>query len=160
VNVIFFIAVLLSMSHLRTLFVALLCVPFILLASGAGCSMLTGAETDDQQAEYLVADVDSIDAPSQIAPSDTLRVRLVGTVGSDGCHSFERFDVGRSSGRLTLMPIVKHTTGEGIACTEAIVPLNRTYTAPPPFAEGSLTVTVPQPDQPDVTTSVRVTDGQ
>ena len=151
-----FIAVLRSMSHPRTLLVALLCVPFVLLASGAGCSMLTGAETDGQQLEYLVASVDSIDAPSQIAPSDTLRVRLVGTVGPDGCHSFERFDVERSSGRLTLMPIVKRTTGEGIACTQAIVPLNRTYTAPPPFAEGTLTITAPQSDRPDVTASVEV----
>lgn len=149
------------MMSLRTIAVALLSGPVLLLAGGAGCSTLTGSESeDDRSVEYLVADVDSIDAPGQIAPSDTLKVRMRGTVGPNSCYGFDGFDASRATSQLTITPIVAHTTADNIACATVIVPLDRTYTAAPPFASGTLTVTVPQSDRPDVTTTVEVTDGQ
>jgi hypothetical protein len=144
--------------HLRLLFVVFSTVVFGLVAGGAGCTTLTG--TEGQPVEYLTAEVDSLVAPARIAPTDTLKVRMRGTVGPNSCYQFERFSVTRSTDRLTVTPVVRHTTAADVACLTVVVPLNRTYVAAPPFAEGSLTVTVPQPDQPDVTTSVRVTDGQ
>jgi hypothetical protein len=119
--------------------------------------MLTGTGGEDApQVEYLVAGVDSLTVPSQIAPTDTLTVRMQGTVGPNSCYGFEEFDVARSTGQLRVTPVVAHTIADNIACAMAVEPLDRTYTAPPPFAEGTLTITVPQSDQPAVTASVTV----
>lgn len=131
----------------------------VLFGSGFGCSMLTNSEDeneDEREVEFLAAEVDSIDAPAQIAPSDTLSVQFYGTVGPNGCYSLDRFDEERSSGRLTVTPVVKHVVEEAIGCTMAIVPLEATYRAAPPFDEGELTIEVPQSDQADVTATVEV----
>jgi hypothetical protein len=148
------------MMSLRTLFAVLLSGTALLVGGGAGCSMLTGAggESEARQVEFLVAEVDSLDVPAQIAPTDTLAVRMKGTIGPNSCYGFEAFDVARSTGRLRVTPVVAHSTADNIACAMAVEPLDRTYTAAPPFAEGTLTVTVPQPDRPDVTASVTITD--
>lgn len=144
------------MTFLRTVFVVLISGIIVLPLGGAGCSIL-GGDGDDRREETLVAKVDSVIVPSRIAPTDTLRVRMRGSVGPNSCYRFEEFDVLRATGRLTITPVVVRTTADDIACATVVVPLNRTYTAAPPFDEGTLTITVPQPDQPDVTTSVDVT---
>jgi hypothetical protein len=147
------------MSPLRTVVVVFALGTVALVGGGAGCSMLTNADGDTNDAvERDIAEVDSLHAPAQIASSDTLSMRLTGTVGPDGCHSFGGFDVERTAERLTVTPVVRHRTGQ--MCTQAIVPLDETYAAAPPFAEGTLTVVVPQPqaDRPDVTATVEVTE--
>jgi len=100
--------------------------------------------------------VDSVAVPAQISPTDTLRVEMKGTVGPNSCYRFEKFDVVRSTGRLTITPIVAHTTADDILCATVVVPLTRTYTHGPPFGAGTLTITIPQSDQPDVTATVEV----
>lgn len=133
-----------------------------LVVGGAGCSMLSNADsTPDEESETGIAEVDSIEAPTQIASSDTLTVQFYGTVGPNGCYSFDGFETEKHDGRLTITPVVQYRGGEGMMCTMAIVPLEETYTAAPPFEEGSLTLEVPQPDGPDVTATVEVTrDGR
>jgi len=119
--------------------------------------MLTGVGSNEApQVEYLVAAVDSLTVPSQIAPTDTLTVRMRGTIGPNSCYGFEEFDVARSTGQLRVTPVVAHATGENINCAMMVESLDRTYTAAPPFAEGTLTITVPQSDRPAVTASVTV----
>jgi len=145
------------MSSLRAVAAVFALGTVALVGGGAGCSMLTNSDDDpDDAVERGVAEVDSLHAPAQIAASDTLLLRLTGTVGPNGCYAFDGFDVERAGGRLTVTPGVVHRTGQ--ACTQAIVPLDETYAAAPPFAEGTLTVVVPQPDRPDVTTTVEVTE--
>lgn len=123
--------------------------------------MLANSDTDEgRQVEALVAEVDSVDAPDKIASSDTLTVQFYGTVGPNGCYSFDRFDVERSGSRLIVTPVVEHRRGEDIACTMAIVPLDVTYTAEPPFDVGTLTIEVPQPEDSNVTTAVEVTNDE
>lgn len=124
----------------------------VLIGGGFGC--LTGANVDDRRDEFVVAEVDSIEVPSRIAPSDTLSVDLYGTVGPNGCYSLDRIKEERPAGTVTLTPIVRHRTGG--FCTMAIVPLDATYDVPPPFEDGTLDIVVPQPDQPDVTATVTV----
>jgi hypothetical protein len=143
------------MIDLRPLFVVLFAGAAVLLSGGFGCSTLTGSE-DGRTVEHLVATVDSLDAPARISPSDTLSVRLRGTVGPNSCYTFDRFDVDRSADRLTVTPVVEHVTKEGTACLTVVIPLSRTYKAAPPFKSGSLTIAVPQPDRPDVTATVEV----
>lgn len=147
------------MMRPRTLLATFLACTVALLGSGAGCSTLTGTE-EERAVEHLVAEVDSLDVPAQIASSDTLSIRLSGTVGPNGCYSFDRFDTERSTDRLTVTPVVEHVTGEGFACTMAIVPLDATFAAAPPFEEGVITIAVPQSDRPDVTATVQVTSGE
>lgn len=147
-----------TMRSLRVLFGILALGTVAVVGGGAGCSMLTNADDDSSPTvEQGVATVDSLHAPARVAPSDTLSLRLTGTVGPNGCYSFDGFDVERSPDRLRIVPVVTQQTGEGLMCTQAIVPLDEVYAAAPPFAEGPLTVVVPQPDRPDVTATVDVT---
>jgi hypothetical protein len=124
----------------------------VLVGGGFGCS--AGSNVDDRGVEFVVAEVDSIEVPSRIAPSDSLSVHLYGTVGPNGCYSLDRIKEERSAGTVTLTPVVRHRTGG--FCTMAIVPLDATHDVPPPFEEGTLDLVVPQPDQPDVTATVTV----
>ncbi len=119
---------------------------------GFGCS--TGAQPEEGETEYLVADVDSLGVPAHIAPSDTLSVHIVGTVGPNGCYSLDRIEEERSEGQLTLTPVVRHVTDR--MCTMALVPLEETYEVAPPFEEGTLQVVVPQTEEADVTATVDV----
>jgi hypothetical protein len=145
------------MHFLRLFFGILLLGTVAFVSGGAGCSMLTNSSDDtDDAVERGVAEVDSLHAPDQIATSDTLSLRLTGTVGPNGCHSFDGFDVERSEGQLTVTPMVVHRGGQ--MCTQAIVSLDETYAAAPPFSAGTLTVVIPQPDRPDVTATVEVTE--
>jgi len=144
------------MRPLRLFLVAVALGTVALVGGGAGCSMFTNADDESSPTvEQDVATVDSVYAPAHIAASDTLSLRLTGTVGPNGCHSFDGFDVERADDQLTITPVVEHRTGQ--MCTQAIVPLDETYAAAPPFTEGTLIVVVPQPDRPDVTVAVEVT---
>lgn len=123
--------------------------------------MLSNTESDSgQEPGNLVAEVQRIDVPAQIAPSDTLAVQFYGTVGPNGCYSFARFDVERTTSRLTITPKVQYRGGDDVMCTMAVVPLEETYRAAPPFSEGTLTLVVPQTDGAAVTETVEVVRGE
>ncbi len=143
------------MMRLHTLFVILLAGAIAAFGSGVGGSALTDGE-DKRERDHGVAQVDSLDVPARISPSDTLAIRLTGTVGPNGCYSFSGFEVDRSPDRLSVTPVVTRVTADDVMCTMAIVPLDETYTAAPPFEEGELIVVVPQPDRPDVTKTLEV----
>lgn len=140
----------------RTILVVLLGGLIAAASSGAGCSAISESDSNGD-VDTLIADVDSIEVPTHISSSDTLPVTLYGRVGPNGCYSFDRFEVKRSPGTLLLRPMVRHRTGDDLVCTMAIVPLEETYRAPPPFSEETWTITVPQPDGEDVSSTVEVT---
>lgn len=140
----------------------------MVLGGGPGCTSAahTNEPSPSPTAEAATADttaldtatVDRIDAPSQIAVSDTLTVHLYGSIGPNGCYSLARIDEDRSPDHITLTPLVQPPTGQDRACTMAIVPLDEAYTLAPPFEAGPLTVTVPQTNRSAVTVTVEVTD--
>lgn len=136
---------------LHALFIAFLLGTIALAGSGFGCS--TNALSEDEQ-NFTVAEVDSLDVPAQISSTDTLSVHFYGTVGQNGCYSLDHIEEDRSAGEVTLIPVVRHRTG--VACTMAIVPLDARYRVLPPFEEGTLEILVPQPEAPDVTATVTV----
>jgi hypothetical protein len=150
------------MRSLHSVLVATFAGLVVLVGGGAGCSMLSNAESgSDEGSGTGIAEVDRIDAPEQIAATDTLTVQFYGTVGPNGCYSFNRFETERSGSQLTVTPRVQYRGGEDTMCTMAIVPLEETYRAEPPFESGPLTIKVPQPDGADVTATVEVTaDGR
>ncbi len=132
------------------------------LFGGASCGS-TAATTSQPTAPTDASALDTarvarIDAPDRIAPSDTLRVHLSGTVGPNGCYSLARIDEARAPGRVTFTPLVRPPTADDQACTMAIVPLDTTHAASPPFEPGRLAVGGPQGDQPAATDTVTVTD--
>jgi hypothetical protein len=128
----------------------------VLVAGGSGCAALSGANPPDEADDPRVATVDSVEVPARIAPTDTLAVRLRGTVGPNGCYALDRLRADRTDGRLTLTPLVQYRGGPNAMCTMQVVPLDETHRAAPPFDEGVLTVTVPQPDGPARTATVTV----
>lgn len=139
----------------HTILVVLFIGTIAITSSGAGCSTVSGSTPGDE-VDTVVADVDNIEVPEHISPSDTLVVRFSGRVGPNGCYSFDRFDVERTAGRLTITPVVRHRTGDDIMCTMAIVPLDETCRVAPPFSEGTWTVTVPQPEGENISSTVEV----
>lgn len=138
----------------------------IFALGSAGCS--GGTETSrsasrrvvSQAPSSLIAEVDSIEAPARIGTTDTLAVRLQGTVGPNGCYSFNRMATERSPGQVRLVPLVNRTARGDAMCTMAIVPLDETVRLDPPFGAGTLTITVPQPNRENVATTVTVTDAE
>lgn len=134
----------------------------VLVGGGVGCS---GTEEparepsrgiDSPSPSSLIAEVDSVKAPDRIATTDTLTVRLLGTVGPNGCYSFARMAVERSTRQVRLVPLVNRTARGDAMCTMAIVPLDEIVRLEPPFEPGTLTITVPQPDRTDRTVSLEV----
>jgi len=136
----------------------------IVVLGSAGCSggdQSTGSGDPTrtvvpQAPSSLMAEVDSIEAPSRIGTTDTLSVRLQGTVGPNGCYSFNRMATERSPRQVRLVPLVQRASRSDAACTMALVPLDETVRVDPPFVPGTLTITVPQPNRANVVTTVEV----
>ncbi len=133
-----------------------------LLGGGASCGSIASssppsAVTGDASA-LDTARVGRVDVPARIAPTDTLRIHLSGTVGPNGCYSLARIEAVRAPGQVTVTPLVQPPTADDQACTMAVVPLDTTYAANPPFEPGRLSITVPQRDRSPVTDTITVTD--
>jgi hypothetical protein len=153
------------LSRLPRAFVpAVLCLA-LLACGGTDTARTPMAQSPDPQSspssppDGPLAQVDRMDVPDRIAPTDTLLVQLSGTVGPNGCYSLDRIETERGPGQVTLRPVVQPPTDEDQMCTMALVPLDTTHQVPPPFEAGTLSVTVPQEDGPAVTDSVEVADG-
>ena len=150
------------MRRRHVLFWGIVVAGMIIALGSAGCSggtevARTGGRTVVPQApSTLIAGVDSIKVPARIAATDTLAVRLQGTVGPNGCYSFNRMAIERSPRQVRLVPLVQQTTGSDAACTTALVPLDETVRVDPPFVLGTLTITVPQPNRANVAVTVQV----
>ncbi|PSQ97780.1 MAG: hypothetical protein BRD55_01170 [Bacteroidetes bacterium SW_9_63_38] len=133
-----------------------------LMPVGVGCTSgettvrTTSRAVAPQAPSALIAEVDSIEAPSRMKTADTLSVRLRGTVGPNGCYSFHRTAIERESNRVRLVPLVRRASQN--ACTTALVPLDETVRVKPPFEPDPLTITVPQPNRTNVTATVSVAD--
>ncbi|MFP4227496.1 MAG: hypothetical protein ACLFTE_01560 [Salinivenus sp.] len=128
-----------------------------LVGLGATCSAAqeeAGGSDPTPDSDTLLAQVDTVEAPDRIAPSDTLHLRLRGTVGPNGCYSLVRVERERTPTEVTLRPVVRHSDQD--VCTMAVVPLNEVVAVPPPFQDGSLRLVVPQTDRPAIRTTVRV----
>lgn len=137
-------------------------VGLLLVGTGASCGSTASSGPPAPAAPAAstldTARVDRVDVPARLAASDTLHVHLSGTVGPNGCYSLARIDETRTSGRLTLTPLVQPPTDDDQACTMAMVPLDTTHAVAPPFEPGPLSLTIPQSSRPAVTASVEVTD--
>ena len=152
------------LSPLRTFVPAALCLA-LFACGGADTARAPMPQSPDPQpspqspTDGPLAQVDRVDVPDRIAPTDTLPVQLSGTVGPNGCYTLARIETERGPGAVTLYPVVDPPADDDRPCTMALVPLDTTYRVPPPFEAGTLSVTVPQEDGPAVTDTVEVTEG-
>lgn len=93
--------------------------------------------------DYFIVKVDSLTAPDTISTDDTLEIKLSGTIGPDGCHSFDRFVSSRYSHKLELSVCGKKV--HSVACPAMVVPLDTTYRVIPPFEPGTFRIEIIQP---------------
>lgn len=123
------------------------------IAFGASCSVIN----NDANTSTFVIKVDSISVPNEVASSDTLVIRPFGTVGPDGCHSFERFEASRTSSSLDLKLVGELIERDDIGCADVIVQLDTTYKVPPPL-EGPFKINIFQPDESVLSRTIEVND--
>lgn len=123
--------------------------------AGGGCAGGGAAGTADDRLRP-VAEVNRIEVPDRIGTSDTLTIRLLGTVGPNGCYSLERVAVKRGAERVQITPLVNQDRRQDAMCTMAIVPLDETVRLAPPFGEGRLSVVVLQSEGGSVQNTVEV----
>jgi hypothetical protein len=114
-------------------------VPLIAVLVVASCS----TETETGLGQFLVK-VDSMSHPSFAATSDTITIRLFGTVGPDGCHSFSHFEATRQPLRLDLT--VWGQVSAATACPAVMVYLNGKKYKLVATQQGWLSINVHQPD--------------
>ena len=137
-------------------------IPMLLCAVIAGGGATCSAASDvapspsapETPTDTLLATVDTVQAPARLATTDTLRLRLRGMVGPNGCYSLVRIEKDRTPERVILRPIVRHS-GQSM-CTMAVVSLDETIALAPPFRKGQFRIVVPQTDRPKVRRTIQV----
>jgi len=59
-------------------------------------------KTTEPMISYFVVKVDSLAIPDTISQSDTLKIKLYGTIGNNGNYSFDHYEATRDSFKLNL----------------------------------------------------------
>jgi hypothetical protein len=115
----------------------------------------TGCGAFGTESTRFVIRVDTITAPATIAPSDTLRVRFEGVIGSSGCYRLESIELTQTIKSLDIRFIGENGAGFSVLCTAAISMLDHYEAKVPPIA-GPFVITVRQPDGTTLTRTVAV----
>ena len=98
--------------------------------------------------------VDSIVLADTIQAGDTLEIEFFGTIGTNGCVSFERFDTVFSQNSVFIKAIGK-SSGAGV-CPTIMVYLDGTILKIVNLTEGEFTIKVSQPDDTELVETVVV----
>ncbi|MEJ2184953.1 MAG: GerMN domain-containing protein [Gemmatimonadota bacterium] len=77
--------------------------------------------------------VDSLITPDTLAPGQSLRVRVKGSVGPTSCDTFDHVERYRSETGVTLVLWARRRYADD--CTASPVPLDTTFVEAPPFAD-------------------------
>ncbi len=98
-------------------------IPFVLLNIFVmlGC----GVETEEPEFDYFIVKVDSIKHQQSVLVGDTIVIHLFGTIGTDGCHSFHRFEDYVQPNQLDLTVWGKRARRS--VCPDVMVYLNEKY---------------------------------
>jgi hypothetical protein len=116
----------------------------LLLAFVAGCQDLAQPSTTDTGPVEFIVRVDSMSHPSFAATTDTITIRLFGTVGPDGCHSFSHFEDTWQPLRLDLTVWGQVSAAAG--CPDVMVYLNGKEYKLVATQQGWLSINIQQPD--------------
>jgi hypothetical protein len=102
---------------------------------------------------YFLVRVDSISIPDSISQTDTLKIKLYGTIGNNGNYAFDRFEAERSAHNLSLTVWGKYTKND--YATQALVFLNKEYPISTLYP-GLFKINILQPDSTYLRDSVVV----
>lgn len=97
--------------------------------------------------------LDSIVAPGTHPADSAMTVSFYGTVGPDGCHRLDRYELEKTPSRLDVT--VWGVEREGAVCTQAIVPLADSISIPAPFTD-PFTIVGHQPSGSERTATVEI----
>ncbi len=119
----------------------------LLALAAATCSSFGPAER-----EYIIH-LDSIAAPRTHPADSAMTVEFYGTVGPNGCHRLDRYELEKTPSRLDVT--VWGVETQNAICTQAIVPLNDSLTVPAPFTD-PFTIVAHQPSGSERTVTVEI----
>jgi hypothetical protein len=119
-------------------FTRMLCAALTLSLSACGRLPAARSDAGAVAPDSMRAVVESVHTVHQVAPGDTLRVRLRGTVGADGSWAADGVDVRRERDRVVLVPRVKRVPGS--VFIQMVIPLD--VTVPLVLAPGDWTLEV------------------
>ncbi len=97
----------------------------------------------EESIQYKVK-VDSIQLPGSVNLGDTVIVRFYGTIASDGCSSFDRFQDLLSDHSVDIMVWARRTRAS--TCPAVMVSLDGRQYSFVPAIRGQFTLTIRQPD--------------
>ncbi|MCK4312043.1 MAG: hypothetical protein KAW88_04845 [Candidatus Cloacimonetes bacterium] len=124
----------------------------IIILIGILFSIFSCTEPDYESYTFIIP-VDSLLIPDSIVLNDTLEIRFFGTIGNNGCYSFEKFESIEQQTSIQLTAIGKFT-GAGV-CTCVMVDLEESYFVTPSIT-GQYYIEVLQPDKTVLRDSVLV----
>ena len=119
-----------------------------------GCS----SNPEGPTVEHFTIHVDSVQAPATVSRDAPLSIQFYGTIGSNLCFEFDRFEVEQTHSQLDLTLWGRVEVPRGI-CPLALSELDgRSFVKPAPHDAGTVTIVVHQPDGSKLELSVAVTD--
>ena len=120
--------------------------------SASPCRGATAESSHPDRAVLLP--ISEIDAPASILEGETLVVRL--TVVFGGCRSFERLETTCAAARVTFKARGLDSSGPDISCTADVRTQVVESRIEPPLTD-PVTLVAVQPDESEITRTVRVT---
>ncbi len=112
----------------------------------------------DHHYVHYTVHVEHVDAPAAVASEDRFHVKLAGTLGPDGCHSFSHLRSMRGRDHVEVQAIGKRLVGDDVGCKDESVPLEAWLAVYPPYEGETFTVVVRQPDGTTTEQIVRIRD--
>jgi hypothetical protein len=116
----------------------------LLLTLVAGCHDLGEPSTTETGLGQFIVKVDSMSHPSFAATGDTITIRVFGTIGLDGCHSFSHFEDTKQPLQLDLTVWGQVSAATG--CPDVMVYLEGKEYKMVATQQGWLAINVHQPD--------------
>ncbi len=95
--------------------------------------------------EYFLIRVDSVNVPEAVFANEPFDLRFFGFVGSDGCHSFDRF-IADKQDSLLFIELWGKLNINSYACPDVIVELNGKKLNNLLDEPGNYTLKIKQPD--------------
>lgn len=126
---------------------------FVIISFGIFVQCSTGP--DEQYRDYLVK-VDKIRHPDTVSVNDTIRIKLDGFIGNNGCHHFSRFEADTRPLQLDLKVWARAESSKEMACAEVMVYLYGREYAAPAKERGTFRIIIHQPDGSILSDSVIV----
>jgi hypothetical protein len=112
---------------------------FIGIITFIGCT----TEPNQNPIQFIVR-VDSISHQASVRNGDTITIQLFGTIGSDGCHSFSKFEDLKAPNRVDLTVWGQRIPAN--ACPAVMVYLNGREYHVPAIRQGWYFINIHQPD--------------